>query len=206
MKYIDRCKYYAIEEIQNSKRVLIISIIVAVVGVILGIVLSASRSYVSVLFDIDEPVIEYITGSANIGKLFFKNLSLCILGCAIIFLLCLHKYTGWLGYIYVLYQATIQMIVIVATMNYSGITAVIRSILIYIPINFALLFLLIILYSYLYTKAIKEWKYKQSFGSRFVCKDFWYCIATITVAQIVLYIISYLLLPMLMRGIYIISF
>ena len=158
------------------------------------------------LFDINQPSIEYVTGGANIARQFFKNLSLCMLGSAIIFLLCMHRYSGWIGYLYIIYQAIIQTVIIIASIKYSGITAIIRAIFIYIPINFALLFLLIILYSYLYTKACKEWKYKQQYGYRFKKSNYWYCLLSVIVFQIILYVIAYLLIPILLRGIYIISF
>lgn len=205
-KYLDSYKYYISYEFSEIKKAFITSIIFVCLGLILGLILSLSRNYSSVLFDINEPAVEFITGSVNIGKLFFKNLSICMLGSILIFILCLHKYSGWIGYLYVLYQATIQMIIIIATIKYSGVTALIRSILIYIPLNFAVLFLLTILFSFLYTKACKEYNYKQSYGMRFKNSSYWYYLIIIATLQILLYMLAYLILPLLFRGIYIISF
>lgn len=195
------------EQISKNKQVLIWAAISCIIGVSFGIILLyGEKSYLGLISTSNQNMLGYISGKAEIFKLFFSRLSIGMFSCLVLFLVCLHHYSSFLGFLYLAYQSAICTIACGTLISYQGLSAIINSIFLIIPSNIILLSLLAIYFSILYDRAKLQYKYsytfQHSFHSQNNLQNILVCIALI----FLLYVVVGIVIPLVIKGIYLIYY
>lgn len=193
--------------LKKSTAILITISILYVVGIVIGIILLyGEKSYLNLLTTKNQTLLGYISGSTSVFKLFFPRLFSCLFSAVIIFACCLSVYSSFIGLIYLTYQATITTIVSGTLIAYQGFSGIINTIFLIAPSNIILLAILAIIYSISYQRAKFANKYKLAFASSFSQSEYWSNLIICLILILILNILFSLILPTVIRGIYLIYY
>lgn len=176
--------------------------IFCVVGIVIGIVLLfGEKSYLALLTTGNQNMLGYISGSASVFAIFWKKLFKCLFANGILFIFCLNYYTSFLGYIYLGYQSAVCTILCGTLIKYQGFSAILNTILLIVPSNLILIFILAVSFSVFVQRARTQNKYKQTFVNSFLTGNFNLVSITCIFAILILNIATSLLVPLLIKGI-----
>lgn len=177
--------------------------ICCVVGIIIGIVLLFSeKSYISLLTSKNQNMLEYISGSASTFSIFGNRLAMSMLALIIIFAFCLNYFTNFFCYFYFAYQCAICTLVCGTLISYQGLSAILNTILLIVPSNVILLIILAFAFSVFENRARAQYKYKQPFWESFSHNNFVTFSVLLILAVVALNIITGLIIPLIIKGIF----
>lgn len=177
--------------------------IFCVVGIVVGIVLLfGEKSYISLLTSKNQNMLGYISGTASIFSIFGSRLATSMLALIVVFAFCLNYFTSYFCYFYFAYQSAICTLVCGTLISYQGLSAILNTILLIIPSNIILLIILAFSFSVFAGRARVQYKYKQQFWSSFSNNNFIQFLLLSIVAIITLNIITGLIIPLIIKGIF----
>lgn len=195
---------YSIKEHLKQNIPLFVSVgIFCVVGIAIGIfLLFSEKSYISLLTTKNQNMLDYISGSASIFGIFGSRLATNMLALIIVFSFCLNYFTSFFCYFYFAYQCAICTLMCGTLISYYGLSAILNTILLIVPSNIILLGVLAFAFSVFANRAKMQYKYKLQFWSSFADNNF----ATFSVLSILLLvslnIITGLIVPLIIKGIF----
>lgn len=188
----------------SNKLQFIIGFIFILLGIIVGVVIQVPNEDTTIFASSTVSLEDLIVGDASAGSLFFSNFIKLMLPIIIIFMFSLNKYTGFLNYLYLLYQGMLLGISVTSVIIDNGFTGALNSLVFIAPVN--LINLTIITYaSALFTKR-REYskKFRKSFGQSFgfyLGETIWLLIGTLVSS--VIYGVIY---PIILRSMIIVNY
>ena len=130
--------------VKSNNRSYLISLLVVLVGMILGVYLNLGGLIDDIIFSAtDVSLSEIIVGEISGVSLFFKNFGVLLISSLIIFLLFTNNFTKLLAFVYLGYQGLLLGATITTVIAESGIAGILNSLVIIIPINAMNFFVLI---------------------------------------------------------------
>jgi len=193
--------------LKKSTPILILVTCLYVLGIILGIVLLfGEKSYLSLLTNKNQTLLGYISGNVSVFKLFFPRLFSCLFSVAIISACCLTVYTSFIGIIYLVYQAAITTIVCGTLIHLQGFSGVLNTLFLILPSNLILLSILAVVFSIGYERSRQAKKYNLAFSNSFQHCNYWSNLIICLIAILALNILFSIILPIIIRGIYLIYY
>ena len=128
----------------SNKKLYLLSIVVAVVGVALGVYMVLGEFMDAELYTTtDLELSEIILAERGFFELFFKNVWSLVLPFVLIFLLFTNNYTKFLSFFYLGYQGILLGASVASLIQESGLAGALNSLLVVIPINFINFFVII---------------------------------------------------------------
>ncbi len=204
---INTYKYIITDHLNSSKGCFVIAGISCIIGIVIGIILAfGTRSYFNLLTNNNQTIIKYIAGSASLTELFWSRLFSTMLAIIILFICSLHYYSSFLGYCYLTYQSALLAIISKTIISFYGFSGVINFIFLLLPTNLVLLTLYILLFSIFVRRAKLTYRYKTNFCSSFLSDNFLLKSAVMLVIFIAVQIVFNLLLPLVIRAVYLINY
>lgn len=195
---------YSLKDHLKQKAYVLIWVgVFCVIGIIIGVILLfGEKSYTSLLTTKNQNMLGYISGSVSIFSLFGNRLATCMLALIIVFVFSLNYFTSFFCYIYFAYQSAVCTLVCGTLIAYQGFSAILNTVLITIPSNVILLAILAFAFSVFSSRAKVQYKYKQPFWSSFSYNNYAYFLILSVLALVVLNIITGLVVPLIIKGIY----
>lgn len=151
----------------SNKLQFIVGFMLIILGIIIGVVIQVPSEDTIIFASSTVSLEDLIVGDASAGSLFFANFLKLILPIIIIFLFSLNKFTGFLNYIYLLYQGMLLGISVTSVIIDNGFTGALNSLVFIAPVN--LINLTIITYASALFLKRREYakKFRKSFGQSF---------------------------------------
>lgn len=206
-KNINKYLYNISGHLKKNYAVLIWVAIFCVVGIIVGLVLVfGEKSYLSLLTTKNQNMLGYISGSASVFKLFWSRLLSSLFAMLIIFVFSLNYYSGFICFLYFAYQSAVCTLLCGTLISYQGFSAVLNTIFLIVPSNLILFAVLAFAFSIFFSRARQQNKYKQNFANSFSQNNFWQLTVVALLAIIALNIAIGLLVPLIIKGIYLIYY
>ena len=206
-KHINQYAYNLTSHLKKNYAVLIWVAVFCVVGIVIGLALVfGPKSYLNLLTAKNQNMLGYISGSASVFKLFWSRLFSSLFAMLIIFVFSLNYYTSFFSFFYFSYQSAVCTLVCGTLIGYQGFSAVLNTILLIVPSNLILLSLLALVFSVFFNRAKRQIKYKQGFANSFSQSNFWQLSLICVLAVIALNILISLVVPLLLKGIYLIYY
>ena len=197
---IKRIKNYLV----SNKKLYILSLVVCIVGVILGVILVTGEYIDGEIYTIaDYELSEIILGERGFFSLFFQNLWPLLLSMLIIFLLFTNRYTCVLSFFYLGYQGLLLGATMVSLIQDSGIAGVLNGLLLVLPLNlvnfFVVVSLIVTVYKRLAIARLQRLKFWQSV-KLFIPQLLWILLGAVFVSFV--YALVY---PLLLRSVIVVS-
>ncbi len=195
--------YSITDHIKQNTNILVWVGIFCALGIVLGIILLfGEKSYLSLLTNQNQTLMGYITGSVSTFGLLWNRLSTNLLALIIIFAFCLNYFTSYFCYLYFAYQCAVCTLICGTLISYQGLSAIINIIFLIIPSNIILLCILAFAFSVFASRAKRQYKFKQPFWNSFSYDNF-ALYSTLSLSLIiVLNIITGLIIPLIIKGIF----
>ncbi len=207
MTIFDRYKYDLKIHLKNNFWVYFLIAFIMIVGVIFGFILAFSgNDYVDLLSSTDKNLFEYINGSAELSSIFFSRLLSLLLFMFIIFVTSLSVYTTTISIIIMGYQCLLLVLSCFAVIDLYGISGVINSLLLIIPINLINLLVMAFFCGTCVSRVMVAHKFKMKFGDSCKYINFYSPVVFSIIVTFVICLISSVILPLIIKSFILVSF
>lgn len=199
-------KYLISNYIKENKNLFIVVAIFCAIGVAIGmLVFFSGNSFLTILTSKHQNLISYITGSAKLSKLFWSNLFLGLICITFLFVFTLHYNMRFLAYAYLSYQSGVFILASLTIISYYKIYGILNFIFLMLPINIIMLAIYIFILSIFINRAKQQFKYKQQFMNTFN-QGFFIKVGIAIAALVIVNITANYIIPLIIRGVYIINY
>lgn len=176
-----------------------------IIGVIVAVIIVASsQSYLNLMTSKNRILYSYISGTAQVGQLFWNQLVRFLIPAILLFLLGLNYFSCLLSFVYITYQTAILVMSCYSLISLSGVSGVICSLFVIVPINLIYIFCLVYLCVTLLNRSKLAWTVKEfKFGFNF--EFFLKCLFAVLMILAV-NIVSSLVLPLFIKNAFFVIF
>ena len=170
-----------------------------IIGVVIGlIVVMSSGNYHLILSSKNKILYSYINGTAELGELFWSQVTKFILPLILIFVCCLNVYSGIIGFIFITYQSALLVLTSSALISLYGFSGVLNVLLVTVPINLIYFTVLGVFLVFNFRRSLLAKKYKYfSFG---FSKNYFLVVIGGFVATLLIAIISSFVYPLFIKN------
>lgn len=187
------------EHFEKNKKTYLVLLLCLIFGILIGIFIAASKtSFLGLLNVKDKNIISLINGESLSSSEFWKNIFSFLMPLVLVLLFSLNYYLNTLSFIVFIYQSSLLFLTCLALIMTYGFLGLIKVLFIILPIN--------ILYFCLLAFFVVVCSNRAAVSQRQKCflvgfeKSFWIKIILCFLATILISIVSYFILPIILKS------
>lgn len=207
MTHFDRFIFEIKMHLKNNFWVYFFVVLAIVFGIGLGFfIVFSSSTYENILSPVDKNLFEYINGSVNISSLFFSKILNSILFLLIIFLTTLTIYTSFIAVLVIGYQCMLLVVSCGAIISLYGVSGVVNSLLLIIPINLANLIVMAFFCGVSISRAHVARRFNMDYKSSCSYTKYGGLLLSCFIMSVFVCIVHTIIIPLLVKSLIVISF